>query len=67
MFGSKQDKAARLAHIVELLADEGLSQADLARRMRVERSTIASDLVDLEAHGVLLQEEAGGKVSLFRS
>lgn len=46
-----ENKAARLSQIEALLLDhpEGLSQADIARRMGVHRSTILRNLADINA------------------
>ncbi len=67
MFGSKQDKADRLAQIVEILqrVPQGISQAELASLLGVPRSTIARDLPVLEERGILLQEDEG-KLTIFR-
>jgi|GEM_PF-1860564 Transcriptional regulators of sugar metabolism len=65
MFGSKREKQERLERIADLLEKEVLTQADLARKLGVHRSTINDDLVDLEARGIYLQEHEG-KLSLFR-
>ena len=59
MFGSKQGKQERLEREIVLLAEEWLSQAELARRVGVNRSTIMSDLVTLEEQGIFLQEKDG--------
>ncbi len=65
MFGNKQAKLDRLQRIVEELRRHpaGLTQIELAARLRVPSSTIARDLPLLEDRGVLLQEDAG-KLSL---
>ncbi len=67
MFGDKQGKKDRLAQIVDILRQhpEGLSQAEVARRLNVGRSTIARDLPALEDRGVLLQEHED-KLALFQ-
>lgn len=65
MFGSKQGKRERLEQYQELLSDEELTQAQLAERLGVPRSTVLRDLVDLEAQGVKLAEE-DGRLRLFR-
>lgn len=68
MFGTKQGKEERLERMVELIAQHpgGLSQSEIARRLRVERSTVYRDLAVLEARGVLLAEDQQGHVSFFR-
>lgn len=65
MFGTKQEKQERLERIAEMLEIEELSQAELARKLGVHRSTINDDLDDLEARGIYLQEDQG-KLSIFR-
>lgn len=64
MFGSKKAKQERLEQEVALLSKEALTQAELARRVGVDRSTIQSDLATLEDQGVYLQEEENGKLQL---
>ncbi|MBX0330203.1 helix-turn-helix domain-containing protein [Oscillochloris sp. ZM17-4] len=66
MFGSKQGKQERLGQYAELLGDEGLSQAEVARRLGVPRSTVMRDLVDLEEQGVQIEEDEEGKVRISR-
>lgn len=46
MFGNKKNKQARLFSISNLVrkAEEGVSQAELARQLGVSRSTITKDL-----------------------
>ncbi len=66
MFGSKQSKQQRLNQEIELLETYGeLSVAELADQLGVPRKTIYSDLPELEARGVLLQED-NGRLSIFR-
>jgi CRISPR-associated endonuclease/helicase Cas3 len=67
MFGSKQDKQERLEQIVQVLERHpgGLTQSEIARRIRVERSTVHRDLAALEKRGVLLAEDHRGRISLF--
>jgi len=68
MFGSKKGKQERLDRVVELLQGHpaGLSQSEMARQLRVPRSTVHRDLVALEKRGVLLAEDPRGRISLFR-
>jgi RNA-directed DNA polymerase len=66
MFGSKQDKQARLAQYQELLSAEALTPAQIAVRLGVPRSTVLRDLPHLEDQGVQLEEEECGRLRLFR-
>ena len=67
MFGSKKRKKTRLCRITRLLeqANRPLTQAELAQRVGVRRSTIYKDLAVLEEKGVLLAEDDAGKLSFF--
>ena len=62
MFGKKNDKIARLLQIGRLVREEeGLTQADLARRLKVTRGTINKDLsIIQERAGILLTEDEQG-------
>lgn len=67
MFGSKQGKQERLARYQELLGAEELTQAQIAQRLGVPRSTVLRDLADLQDHGVLIQEDPeNGRLRLHR-
>ena len=68
MYGSKDEKQQRLEKIADLVAQrpEGLTQADLAKAVNVQRSTILRDLAVLEELGVLLAEDESGRLTLFR-
>jgi DNA-binding IclR family transcriptional regulator len=68
MFGSKQAKQDRLEQIVQVLEGNpgGLTQSEIARRVRRQRSTVHRDLLALDKRGVLLAEDERGRVSLFR-
>ncbi|MBP1467331.1 helix-turn-helix domain-containing protein [Candidatus Chloroploca sp. M-50] len=66
MFGSKQRKRERLARYQEMLATEPLSQAELATRLGIPRSTVMRDLADLEDQGIQLEEDETGRLRLFR-
>lgn len=66
MFGNKQGKQDRLGQYTQLLGEDGLSQAELARRLDVPRSTVMRDLTDLHDQGVLIEEDDEGKVRLSR-
>lgn len=67
MFGSKRGKQQRLERMVDLLHSHpgGLPQSEIARQLRVPRSTIHRDLVALEKRGMLLAEDPRGRISLF--
>lgn len=67
MFGNKRMKQARLQKLATLVEEspQGVTQVDLARGMRVPRSTILRDLACLEAVGVLLAEDTQGRLTLF--
>lgn len=68
MFGSKKAKQARLERMVDLLHGHpgGLPPSEIARQLRVPRSTVHRDLVALEKRGVLLAEDPRGRISLFK-
>lgn len=66
MFGNKREKAERLEQYEQLLEQEELTQAQLAERLNIPRSTVMRDLVDLDERGVLFEEDEGGKVRLSR-
>lgn len=68
MFGNKKSKQQRLARVVGLLEQHpgGLSQSEIAKQLRVQRSTVHRDLVALDKRGVLLAEDPRGRISLFR-
>jgi len=68
MYGSKSEKRERLEKMAALvaLASEGVTRASLARMLGVARSTISGDLAELERLGVLLAEDAEGRLTLFR-
>ena len=68
MYGNKSEKRQRLEKMAVLvaLAPEGVTQAALARILGVARSTIGDDLAELERLGVLLAEDAEGRLTLFR-
>lgn len=66
MFGNKKEKQERLEQEAALLEQEALTQAELARRVGVDRATVLSDLTALEDKGIHLQEEADGKLRLHK-
>ena len=61
-----QNKASRLIQIENLLLayPEGLTQAELARRLQVDRSTVNRYLVDLPKH---IYIEDDGRLKLDRT
>lgn len=65
MFGSKRKKRDRLATIGDLVREsrDGLTQAELARELGVDRSTINKDLAVIqERSGILLAEDDDGRI-----
>jgi predicted DNA-binding transcriptional regulator YafY len=61
MFGDKQAKRERLAKLVDMVQQRpGISQAELARKLNVNRSTIFKDLVTLSELGVRLSQDDNG-------
>ena len=61
------NKAGRLLRIEQLLLahPDGLTQAQLARRLGVHRSTISRDLADLDPH-LALYETGDGRLAIDR-
>ncbi|MEW6093467.1 MAG: CRISPR-associated helicase Cas3' [Chloroflexota bacterium] len=61
-----ENKATRLIQIENILLahPEGLTQAEIARRLGVDRSTIHRNLVDLPGH---IYEEEDGRLKIDRS
>lgn len=69
MFGNKRKKVRRLESIGELLDrhPNGLTQAELARKLGVSRGTINKDLAVLqERTGILVCEDERGILQRFR-
>jgi predicted DNA-binding transcriptional regulator YafY len=66
MFGSKHGKQQRLAQYETLLRQEALTQAQLAARLGVPRSTVARDLLDLHEAGVPIEEDERGRLQISR-
>jgi DeoR/GlpR family transcriptional regulator of sugar metabolism len=65
MFGNKREKRNRLAQIGDLVRSsrQGLTQAELARLIGVNRSTINKDLAVIqEQQGILLAEDDHGRL-----
>ena len=66
VFGNKHNKIDRLhniSRIVKESSDNGISQAELARRAGVSRSTINKDLAVIqEKTGALLAEDDNGRL-----
>ncbi len=60
-----QNKASRLSQIEALLLanPEGMPQAELARRLEVDRSTINRDIADLPKH-IYIDDLDGGRLKL---
>ncbi|MBP8003252.1 MAG: HTH domain-containing protein [Chloroflexi bacterium] len=66
MFGNKKVKQERLSHLMAYLEEnDEATQAELARYLKVPRSTVHKDLTCLEDTGVLLAEDNNGRLSLF--
>jgi DNA-binding IclR family transcriptional regulator len=59
---------ARLRRIEALLDKhpKGLRQSEIARKLKLHRSTVMRDLPALEEMGVLLMEDDSGRIGLFR-
>lgn len=69
MFGNKTKKIDRLLRIGRILqqAGDGLTQAELARKANVNRSTINKDLAVLqEKTGILVWEDEDGRLHWFQ-
>ncbi len=65
MYGNKQNKKQRLTLVQRLIgALAPVSQAELARRAGVGRSTINKDLKALDKRGIRLCEDQRGWLSL---
>ncbi|MCW1967691.1 MAG: helix-turn-helix domain-containing protein [Anaerolineae bacterium] len=57
MFGNKQDKDDRLHQLVSIVRacrPASITQAELARRLGVQRSTVLKDLDVLQAKGLYI-------------
>jgi DNA-binding CsgD family transcriptional regulator len=67
MFGKKSHKTDRLLKIGRIVREErGITQAELARRLRVSRGTINKDLsIIQERAGILLTEDEHGRLHWF--
>ena len=66
MFGSKQSKQERLEQMAQVIERHpGITQAELARQMRMPRSTVKRDLPAMEKAGILLSEDLCGRLALF--
>ncbi len=65
MFGNKQAKQKRLKDLTQLIQTRGpVSQAELARQLRVKRSTVYKDVQTLTKKGVRLAEDTKGWLEL---
>jgi len=66
MFGNKQVKQARLEQMARVIGQHpDITQAELARKMGMPRSTVKRDLPALEKAGILLAEDRRGRLALF--
>jgi predicted DNA-binding transcriptional regulator YafY len=68
VFGNKDRKIQRLLEIGRRVrqAEDGLSQADLARELDVSRGTINKDLgIIQDQTGILLSEDGNGRLHWF--
>lgn len=67
MFGKKDDKLERLFQIGKLVREQpGITQADLARRLKVTPATICKDLSIIQRRtGILLTEDERGRLHWF--
>lgn len=66
MFGNKKDKNDRLHQLVAIVKSHrpnSISQAELARRLGVGRSTVLKDLGILEQQSLYLVEDSDGNLS----
>lgn len=69
MFGNKHKKQVRLQRLGALLKKErnGITQAELARRLGVSRATVLKDLAILqEQAGLLAAEDEDGRLYWFQ-
>lgn len=67
MFGNKAAKRERLAQLMDLVAaNPGITQAELARHLGVNRSTILKDLITLSEMGIRLAQDYQGGLYLDR-
>ncbi len=67
MIGRKDDKLKRLLQIGSLVREQpGITQADLARSLKVTRATINKDLSIIQRRaGILLTEDEHGRLHWF--
>ena len=67
MFGNKQARQERLEQMAKVISQhpEGISQSELARQLDMPRSTVKRDLPAMEKVGILLAEDAHGRLALF--
>lgn len=66
MFGNKQDKNDRLHQLVSIVRacrPDSITQAELARRLGVQRSIVLKDLGVLQTQGLFLAEDDAGNLS----
>jgi uncharacterized membrane protein len=63
----KVDTARRLAQIASLLAgNPNMTQSEIARQLRVDRSTVLRSLPMLEERGIMLVEDDQGHLSVYQ-
>ena len=68
MFGNKQKKLSRLFKIARIVkeTEDGVTQAELARRLEVSRGTVNKDLSIIQKQtGILLSEDDDGRLYWF--
>ena len=65
---NKTATARRLMQMVSLLQrNPRLTQGEMARQLRLDRSTVLRSLPMLEERGILLVEDDAGQLSIYES